>query len=192
MKTYKKETIEVKPRLEIIYDEWADSPREWSNLGYFITQDERYRSPDENEELQSIIKRTGNEAESQEEHMDLIKADFSEKIIAIYPVVKYEHGGVSYSLGPKHGFDHSNNGFYIITEESKKELGAKKKDFEKIIIGELERYTQWANGEIYSFILYDKNGEIEESCGGIYDIEDIRNYLPKEWKKEDLNEYLIE
>ena len=33
--------------------------------------------------------------------------------------------------------------------------------------------------------------EIKDSCCGFYEIEDIREHLPKEWEKENLEEYLI-
>jgi len=147
MKTYKK-TIE-KTCLEIQYDEDCESPREWSNLGYFITVDSRYNSPDKNKELEDIIKETGEEATSQENHMEMIKTDYEwenseNKVIAIYPISKYEHSGISYSLGTAHGFDYSNNGFYIITTETQKEMGTKKKDFERVII---IKYREWVNNE---------------------------------------------
>ena len=195
MKTYKK-TIE-KTCLDIQYDEGCESPRSWSNLGYFITVDSRHNSPDKHEQLEQFVKDTGEEATSQEEHIRMIKEDYEwenseEKIIAIYPIVKYEHGGVAYSLGTSHGFDYSNNGFYIVTTESQKETGVLEKDFEKCIKQELKSYNQYVNGEMLMFILYDKNGEVVDSCGGFYDIEDMREYLPKEWNKEDLSEYLIE
>jgi len=45
------------------------------------------------------------------------------------------------------------------------------------------------NGEIYYFVLYNKKGDVEDSCGGFYDIKDIREYLPKSWAKEDLQDY---
>jgi len=193
MKTYKK-TVE-EPLLEIKYDEGGESPREWSNLGYFITVDSDYISPDKNDELQRIIKETGEEANSQEEHIEMITERYQEEtgyhIEAIYPITKYEHSGVSYSLGAKHGFDYSNNGFYIVTTESQKEVGTKEKDFEKVIKEELEVYNKWCNGEIYRFVLYDSKGEWIDSCGGFFDIEDIREHLPEEWKDEDLSEYLI-
>jgi len=195
MKTYTTTTKE--PRLKIEYDDDAQSPREWSNLGYFITCDSNYNSPDKHEELEQFIKDTGEEATSQAEHIKMIKDDFEwnnseEKVIAIYPISKYEHGNISYSLGTSNGFDYSNNGFYIITAETQKELGVKKKDFEQVIKEELEDYNKWINGEMYNFILYDKDGEVVHTCGGFYDIEDIREYLPKEWNKEDLSDYLID
>ena len=192
MKTYIKTTITTEPRLKIVHEEDSESPREWTNLGYFITQDKNYYSPDRNEALQAIIKISGDNAMSQAEHIAMIKKAYraEDKILAIYPIVKYEHSGVSYSLGTTHGFDYSNNGFYIITEKTQKEVGTKKKDWEKVIRQELEVYNQWCSGEVYRFTLYDKNGEVVDSCGGFYDIEDIRAELPKEWKHEDLTAYI--
>jgi len=195
MKIYK-ETVE-KPRLIIKYDECPESPREWSTLGYFLTSDRNYYSPDgkRNPEIQNIMEETGNEANNLENHIELMKKrieeEIGEKVLAIYPIVKYEHSGISYSLGYQKGFDYSNNGFYIITDKSQKETGIEKDNFEKSIENELKNYNKYANGEIYRFTLLDENGEIEDSCCGFYEIEDIRDNLPEEWKDEDLNQYLI-
>ena len=194
MKTYTKTTTTEEPQLVISYYENTESPREWSNLGYFITKDSNYNSPDKNEVLKRIVANTGDIAKDQEEHIKLIKKEVEEqtdeKVIAIYPVVKYEHSGVSYSLGTNHGFDCSNNGFYIVTDKTAKEVGTAKKDFKRIIEGEIETYNQYANGNVYCFTLYDEDGELEDSCSGFYSIEAIREHLPKSWKNEDLNEYL--
>jgi hypothetical protein len=195
MKTYTKTIQETKPRLKITHDDFTSSPREWSNLGYFITIDQNYRSPDNVEYLQDIIKETGKEATSTEDHMDMIKKTYRSlgyegNIVAIYPICKYEHSSVSYSLGQKHGFDYSNNGFYIITDKTQKELGTPKKDFETIIKQELEVYNKYANGEVYGFVLYDEAGEVEDSCSGFYDIDDIKDHLPEEWKDETLSDYI--
>jgi hypothetical protein len=57
---------------------------------------------------------------------------------------------------------------------------------------ELETYTAWANGEVYCFTLYDEKGELEESCCGFYDLEAIKQNLPKEWKDENMEDYLID
>ena len=190
MKTYK-QTID-KPRIEIEHDPFATSPREDSNLGYFITCDNKHYSPDKHETLQAIIKSTGEIATSQAEHIELIKKEYTEeKILAIYPVTKYEHGGVSYSLGTVRGFDNSNNGFYIITDKTQKELGTEQKDFESVIKAELEIYNKYLNGEVYTIAIYDKDGEMQESCGGFYDIEDMRSGLPKDLQDEDLTQYII-
>lgn len=192
-KTYKT-TIE-KNCLEITHDTSLFSPREDTNLGYFITVDRDYQSPDNNKELIDIITDTGNEATSQDNHMELIKKrikdELNENIVTIYPVNKYEHSGVAYSLGAKHGFDYSNNGFYIITDKTQKEVGTDKKSFESVVNQELGTYNKYINGEVYAFALYDENGEVVDSCGGFYNIEDIREQLPSEYKNDNLNDYFI-
>lgn len=198
-------TITV-PKLAIKYDTDSESPREWSNLGYFITSERNYQSPDGNKRnakhgnyqpawlLQEIMESTADEANNTAEHMDLIGKRFDdqsddEKVLAIYPVNRYEHSGVVYSLGEKHGFDYSNCGFYIITDKTAKESGIKAKDYEKVIKQELEVYNKYANGEVYGFTLYGDNGEVEDSCWGFYDIDDIKDHLPTEFKDEDLQDY---
>lgn len=98
--------------------------------------------------------------------------------------------GVVYSLGEKHGFDYSNNGFYIITEDSVKELGTPKESFEIVIKDELDTYNKYVNGEVYCFTLYNDKGEIEDSCCGFYSIDEIKEHLPSEWEDEDLTKYL--
>lgn len=192
MKTYTT-TIE-KPILEIRYDSDPQSPREDSNLGYFITVDRNYSSPDKHPTLEAIVKETGDEADTRFHHMRLIsqriKEEINETVLFICPVKKHEHGNVSYSRGIMNQYDYSNNGFYIVTDKTQKIVGTPKELFEKLIDGELNDYTQYANGEIYCYTLYDDAGEIEDSCCGFYNIEDIREYLPEEWKHVDLSEYI--
>lgn len=195
LKTYTKQITEIKPRLEIYNSEDELSPREDSNLGYFITCERNRLSPDKHAQLERIVRETGNLAETQEEHIKLIKrqmrAESTYKVVAIYPITRYEHGNVVYKLGTASGFDYSNCGFYIITADSAKQDGAEKKDFKKRIVAELETYTKWVNGEIYGFALFDEDGEELDRCGGFYNLEDIREELPKEWAKEDLTKYII-
>jgi len=190
-KTYRK-SIEL-PRLNIHFDQDAESPRHWTNLGYFLTKESKYKSPDGNTcSLYQIMLDTENEVSNTEEHINAIKKEAKEqgiKILAIYPVYRYEHSNVVYRRGTAHGFDYSNCGFYIITDETQKEVGTKKANWEKQIDEELKIYTQWANGEVYSFVLYDENGEVEDSCCGFYDLESMKEYLPEEWQNEDLQDY---
>jgi len=181
-----------KQKLTINNDEYTKSPREWSNLGFFITIDREYNSPDNHPDFEEIIRETGEEANDINDHMKMIKKEIKsrlgEKVLAIYPIAKYEHSGVLYSLGERHGFDYSNNGFYIITEKNAKEIGTPKKSFEKVIKEELKYYNQWVNGEMYEYTLEEKEkdnickccghnlgGEykIIDSCGGFFDKEEI-------------------
>lgn len=195
MQTIKK-TIDM-PRLEIRYDSDTESPRAWSNLGYFITVERNYNCPDNNTALKSIVGVTGDEASNAQEHMDLIKKamkeEMGEKVAYITPVYRYEHGNVVYRRGSASGFDYSNCGFYIVTEAQRKEWDTKKPSISKmegIIDAELDTYTKYVNGEVYGFLLYGDDGEVEDSCWGFYDIEDIREHLGDEWKGEDLMDYI--
>lgn len=201
MKTYTKTETVTRPILVIEHENDPQSPREWSNLGYFITCDSKYYSPDKMPELEAIIKQTGEEASNQESHITMIKGaigiELGENVIAIYPVTKYEHSGVGYSLGTVKGFDHSNNGFYIVTDKSLKESGysdknIKNRGYEAIIKSELEVYNKYINGEVYWFELFDEEGHHEDSCGGFYNLEEIREFLPAEFKDEKLTDYLID
>lgn len=194
MKTYAK-TIEDL-RLKISYDTDAESPRRWDNLGYFYTLEGSHRSPDGNSsDIYQIMVETSGEAMDTAEHEKLIKSrinkETDEKVLAIYPVIRYEHGNVSYTLGIGKGFDVSNCGFYIVTDKTQKLLGTPKKSFEKVIADELKTYSQWCNGEVYGFTLYDEDGNLDNSSWGYYDIEDIRSVLPHEWDNENLADYFI-
>jgi len=184
--------VEV-PQLQISHDFDSESPREWGNLGYFVTVDSRHNSPDKDAEIIAIVKNTGDEASSLTDHMELIKTIIAtqrgENVLAIYPIAKYDHSGVSYSLGQKAGFDYSNNGFYIVTDKTVEELGTNATDFERVIKDELETYNKWCNGEVYYYTLYDSEGDLITTCGGFYDLEAIREELPEEWKNEDLSKY---
>jgi len=196
MKTYTKTEVTQKPLLDIRYDIGGDSPRDWTNLGHFITVDYLHRSPDSNKDLEDIVGDTGDLATSSDDHIakitEEIEKQLDEKVLAIYPVTKYDHSRVSYSLGITMGFDNSNNGFYIITEKSQKEMGTKEKDFRQVIESEIDTYNKFINGEIFSYILYNDDGDMVDSCGGFYALEDIREQLPSAWKDEDLEEYLIQ
>lgn len=195
MKNYTKTTTETRPRLIITYDENGWNPREDSNLGYFITKDRYYQSPDDHGDFMEIMEEMGEIATDQKNHIDLMKKEIKNrlntKVLAIYPVVKYEHSGICYSLGEKHGFDYSNNGFYIITKESQEEMGTPKKYFEKVIKEEIEMYNKYVNGETYRFTLFNEDGELEDQCSGYYNIEDIKSELPKDWQKENMEDYFI-
>lgn len=193
MKTYIKK-IEA-PLLKIFVDDCPESPREWSNLGYFISIDRNYYSPDNNDVLIDIINSTQNIAGDIDEHMKLIKKEIKEqmgeKVLYISPVTKYEHSAVYYRLGEVHGFDYSCNSFYIVTDRTQKIFGTPKKLFEKVIKNELETYNSYINGEVYGYILYDENGEKIDSCYGFYYIEDIKENLPEEWEDENMEDYFI-
>jgi hypothetical protein len=129
--------------------------------------------------------------------MDMIKkeinAQLGEEVIYITPICRYEHGGVSYSVGTKTVFDYSNNGFYIVTKESANEIlgdDYNEEEIVKIIESEIETYNQWVNGEVYEYTLYDEDGNFEDSCSGFYTLDEIKERLPEDFDDEDMEDYL--
>ena len=189
MKTYK-EIIE-QPKLVISYDYDSDTPRNWSNLSILIIRDNK---GDDNSYLTSELERTQYEVNNAEEHkqlmIEVIEDHFGSKVVYSDFISKYEHSGVSYFIGQSSGWDYSNIGFVFVTEGSLKEIGCAEEDIEEIVKCEIETFSQWANGEIYHFTLYDDEGNEEDSLGGIYGLEEIKEYLPEEWQEEDLSEYI--
>lgn len=63
----------------------------------------------------------------------------------------------------------------------------------KEMLEDVYQYVEYYNnGREYGFELLDEQGEEVDSCFGFYDLEAIKQNLPKEWEKEDLSEYVIE
>ncbi len=195
MKTYTKTTITQSPLLVIEYDSCPESPRHDSNVGYFLTKQGKYKSPDGNDcDLYHTMLETGDVATSTTHHMEMIQKEH-EDIVYITPVYRYEHGNIVYRRGTAHGFDVSNCGFYIVTTDSLKETHGTDtpttEQIEQLIDQELDTYTCYVNGDVYRFTLYDEQGEITDSCGGFYCMDDIKQFLSDEWKDEDMEDYFI-
>ena len=189
MKTYK-ETIE-RPKLVIEYDDSAKSPRDWSNLSILVIRDgEGYSNKYLTKQLEQTQYEANNAGEHKQLMIEVIEDHFGSKVIYSDFISKYEHSGVSYFVGQSSGWDYSNIGFVFVTEDSFKEIGCAKEDIENIVKNEIELFSQWANGEVLQYILYDDEGGVEDSCGGFYDIEEIREHLPDEWREEDLSKYI--
>lgn len=186
MKTYNKTT--VKPKLVISYDYDSDNPRSWYNLSILVIRGNG------NTYLTSELERTQYEVSNGEEHkqlmVEVVEDYFESKVVYSDFVSKYEHSGVSYFIGQSSGWDYSNIGFVFVTEESLEECGCAEEDIEEIVKGEIETFSRWANGEVLQYILYDDEGNVEDSCGGFYDLEEIRENLPEEWQEEDLTKYI--
>ena len=121
---------------------------------------------------------------------EIVERHLESKVIYADFISKYEHSGVRYFVGQSSGWDYANIGFVFVTEDSLEEIGCSKEDVEKIVEAEIETFSQWANGDVYRFTLYDDEGNEEDSMGSIYDLEEIKEYLPEEWEDEDLQQYI--
>ncbi len=194
MKTFTITTTETKPKLVIEREEFADSPRENSNIGKFITQERNRVSPDNDTYLYNLMIETASVASSREDHLERLYKAIDYPIL-IVPICRYEHSGVKYMTGFHHGWDYSNCGFYFITVETFTSIFPDKcnpdeTELLKIVESEIDTYNKYLNGDVYCFTLFNDEGEKVDSCTGFYSLEDMKDYLPEEWENEDLEEYL--
>jgi hypothetical protein len=169
--------------IEIIHSDTDVSPREWCNIGYALTAERRYYSPDKNDVLMQIMKDTGDYANTAQEHIKGMtkrikkEKEVSEKVLFIFPITKYEHSGVSYSVGDNRScpFDSGIAGFYFVTQEKWTECMGKTRatyaKAKKIAQDEMRIYTQFCNGDLYGYSIEDENGDFVDSCGGFYETE---------------------
>lgn len=114
--------------------------------------------------------------------------------IVAFPILSYEHSGISYYIGNSiDRWDGSVVGFaWEYKEKLYKEYRCKRitktirEKLEKIVKGELATYTQYCNGEVYDYVLYDCNGiEIDSCCGFYADTDEellslILEYIPSD------------
>lgn len=162
--------------INIVYDEYSESPREWDNLGKIICFHSRYNLPNE-QDLTNF--KTGDFNSWEEWKKELIK-EYNPCLIL--PVFMYDHSGISLNTG---GFscswDSGQIGFILATKKQvRKEWKVKriskklKSLVERNLKGEIETYSQYLNGEVYAFTITDENENIIDSCSGYYDIKSAK------------------
>lgn len=183
MKNYVNESEKVFVKVE--NDDWSESPREWDNLWNILTWTSRYESIDTNQfrdleeflldnltEKQMVNLYKGNP--STQEFFERIQKRFYDLGYLVEPISKYEHSGVSYSVGVSQGWDVGVVGLAMVNiNDIKKEYGASvlskslKEKVYSVLKAELETYNLWANGEVYIVSLVDFEGNLVESFSGV-------------------------
>lgn len=210
MKNYVNELEKVLVKVD--YDEYAESPREWSNLWTILTWTSRYNSIDNNPyyDLEEFLADYLTEKQianlykgepSTKEFFERIQKRFYNLGYLIAPITKYEHGQVSYSAGVSQGWDAGVVGLAMVNiNDVKKEYGTsvlskglKEKVF-NILNSELNTYNMWANGEAYILSLVDDEGNTIDSLGGMlgYDSEEamVKEYIDF-WTEYDFKDFKL-
>ena len=186
MKKYVNETEEL--FVQVQYDDWAESPREWNNLWTILTWS-GYNSIDENPyyDFEEFLSDNLTEKQianlykgepSTKEFFERIEKRFYNLGYLVAPISKYKHGQVSYSAGVSQGWDARVAGVAMVNiNDIKKEYkttvlskGLKEKIY-GILDSELDTYNSWANGDVYTVSLMDFEGDVVDSLGGIYENE---------------------
>ena len=197
MKNYVNEAEKLFVQVES--DDWAENPREWSNLWTILTWTNRYQSIDSNQfrdleeflldnltekQLRNLYK--GNP--STKEFFERIQKRFYDLGYLVEPISKFEHGQVVFSAGVSQGWDSGVVGLAMVNiDDIKKEYeatvlskGLKEKIY-GILDSELDTYNSWANGYVYTVALIDFDGNVVDSLGGMigYENEDkmIQEYI---------------
>lgn len=188
-------------RIEIWYDDCAESPRDWDNLGTMVCSHNRYTLGDRQDIKQvfrELLGKIGVSEYNAYNYVDLNdystilnRLNNSNKFIVL-PVYMYEHSAIALSTGDfGDRWDSGCIGFtYVDKEKVRKEYGVKvvtkkiREKVEKLMSSEVERYGHYVNGDCYGYTLYEKqvspitgheNEEEIDSCGGfvgdLWDIE---------------------
>ena len=168
--------------IEVERDDWADSPREWSNLWQLFTFERDYNSPDGHkyrnlDELlydyldnDAAMNRIEDNDHSAESHFKAMIKEFNKTGYLIAPINRYEHGSVRYSSSLTSGWDCGVVGVAIVSHSDViKEYGSldQSKAF-RLLDSELNDYTEWVNGDVYVVSLLNFEGEYLDSLGGMF------------------------
>jgi hypothetical protein len=157
---YKKHTIQIS------HDDFSMHPRtDFDNLGSMVMFHNRYNLPNEG----SYNKNDFNSWAELEK--DIIR---KEDIAVIIPVYMYEHSGVVLNTnGFSCPWDSGQVGFIFIskakarTECSWKQITKTRRErLEKHLIGEVEVYSQYLNGDVYGYTVLNEEGEEIEAVDG--------------------------
>lgn len=181
MSTIYKEIEGEEGVMKIFFDESPESPREWDNLGKMVCFHRRYSLGDAHHYRSSNYN-------GWEELAQAIMRDYN--IAIMLPMYMYDHSGITISTTPfSCPWDSGQIGWIFATKEDvRKEFGVKRiskkmiERVEKILLAEVEIYDKYLTGEVYGYILENKEGEQVDSCWGFYSIEDMKEYIPEEYE----------
>ena len=152
----------------IYYDTDTLNPRkDWDNFGKIAS---RKLTPDVNFEFSG----------DRETDIERLKQEFGATVIL--PIYMYSHGGETINTtGFSCHWDSGQVGWiFATTEDICKVYGCKRVNpairnkVKDLLIGEIEIYDQYIRGEVYSYRLFDKDGNEIDSCWGFYSLEDVK------------------
>lgn len=149
------------------YDDFAESPRAWNNLGelHFMRHNE-YSFCDNNMD---------QEYKHAEDLEEAISAHRKEGAV-ILPVYMYEHGGITFSTG---GFscpwDSGQIGFIVATADAirknynvKRITAQTRAKVEDVLRDEVEIFAAYAEGDVHGYAIQSPEGETIETLHGFY------------------------
>lgn len=196
IKTYKSKDGRV---LKIYYDQNAESPREWDNIGTIAYKHDHYNLGEEKIDdpidwlisilgyndidnyKPTVLAPANYEVGYNNATLRFLEAEFMEKFPAL-PIYLYDHSGQTISTKPfSCPWDSGQVGYIYATPEKINEINPEDKSKEKILEylqGEIDTFDQYIRGEVYGFEEFASEKDAEDdnttdSCWGFYDIEQI-------------------
>ena len=169
--------------LKIEQDTHGESPRSWDNLEKILFFG-RHSHLGDNHGIDSA------NYESFEELEEAIKKEYD--IACITKIYGYSHSGLTIATKPfSCDWDSGVLGFAIITKGDLRENYSRKrlskqyidKGYEHIE-GAISVLDQFIRGDVYGFMLEDKEGEHIDSCSGFYGSNPLENGMIDQLSKE--------
>jgi hypothetical protein len=168
--------------IEIEQDDCDESPREWDNLGKMVCFHKRYNLGDKTD-LKNSMFNSWDELEDYlvkgttgKDHDEMLYLAEKDRALVILPLYLYDHSGLRMSVGSFNDrWDSGQVGFIYATREDilkcymvKKISKSILKKVEVCLESEVKTYDQYLSGDVYHFLIEDKDGEQVDSCGGYY------------------------
>jgi hypothetical protein len=159
--------------IEIRQDDFAESPREWSNVGTMVCWHRRYTLGDEQPDCspdEFLFKlMSDREFDKHRKYVpDEIKTEhvqaYINKHFFVLPLYLYDHGSITMSASAfSCPWDSGQVGF-IYVERTCTEYP----DLKAGLLAEVKTYDQYLRGEIYCYDVLDEDGNVLDSCGGFF------------------------
>lgn len=170
------ETKEVRGyTIEIHQDEDAESPREWSTFGTMFCTHRRYNLGD---------KQIGSMAKGEFDRL------INRKDVKYLPLYLYDHSGLTMSTSSfSCPWDSGQVGIILVTHDDiRKEFGPQGRALGhitqkaitsafKLMRQEVEVYDAFLQGNVYGYVILDKNGDTVDSCWGFICVDGKLDYV---------------
>lgn len=199
-------------RLVIEEELFPEDPRSWDNIGTMLCCHRDYRLGDCNtnreteEQLAKICRKYGKSDEEIDEMTFAEEVQFilNQEDVCGFPLWLYDHSGISMSTTRQSAWDSSFVGLIFVEKDSYlAQMGLKEDIYwkvraEKTLESEIEIYSDFLEGNVYQWTLYeptiiitqsmdgkelsrkiDEEGEMVDGIGGYYNLtlEDAETYF---------------
>lgn len=185
-------------RVKIMFDDVAENPREWYNLGTVVINCDHVNVPCDRRDSPDTFWKT-LASEISDEPRKISKDEVS-KYFLMLPIYIYDHSGVTISTTPfSCSWDSGQVGYIYVSHDTiKKEYGKidtqTLEQAKNVLIREIQALDDYLTGTVYGYVLYAKNTCREcghtsydevDSCWGYFgDIEDsgILDEMPEPFR----------